>query len=133
QLQSINYQAYEAVVITDLDGNIVYANPHLEVITGYKVEEVIGQNLTALKADVQDQNFYEELGNAIASGNSLRGTFTSRRKDGSLYYEEAAIFPIRDPEGQVTHFAALQHDITERVLAEQEREQLISELDAFAH
>src|SRR5262249_44041727 len=69
----------------------------------------------------------------IAEGNDWHGTLTNQRKDGSFYYAEAIIFPIRNAENKITHYAAVERDITDRVLAEKEREQLIGELDAFAH
>jgi PAS domain S-box-containing protein len=125
-------QASETILMTDLSGKIIYANPHFEAMTGYTVEEALGQNPRMLKSGMQDDDFYAELWTTIAEGNDWHGTLTNRRKDGSLFYAEAIIFPIRNPENHITHFAAVERDITDRVLAEQEREQLIDELNAFA-
>jgi PAS domain S-box-containing protein len=133
RLATVIEQASETIIMTDLDGNITYANPHFEITTGYTVDEVIGKNPRILRSGIHEQDFYRSLWDTITSGNSWHGTFTNRSKNGDLYYHEATIFPIRDLDGQITHYAEVTRDITERIIAEQERETLISELDAFAH
>jgi PAS domain S-box-containing protein len=133
RLATVIEQASETILMTDLSGNITYANPHFEITSGYKVEEAIGKNPRILKSGVHEQAFYRGLWETITSGNSWHGTFTNRSRNGDLYYEEAAIFPIRDLDGQITHYAEVTRDITERIIADQERENLIGELDAFAH
>jgi PAS domain S-box-containing protein len=133
RLATVIEQASETIIMTDLKGNITYANPHFEITTGYKVEEAIGKNPRILKSGVHDPNFYRGLWETITSGHSWHGTFTNRSRNGDLYYQEATIFPIRDLDGQITHYAEVTRDITERTLIEQERENLIHELDAFAH
>ena len=133
RLATVLHQASESIFITDLHGDIVYANPHCEITTGYKVEEILGQNPRLFKSGQQSDEFFADLWDTIARGEDWHGTFTNCRKDGSLYYEEAIIFPVRNQEQELTNYAAVKRDITERVFAEKEREQLISELDAFAH
>ncbi len=133
RLATVIQQATEAVMITDLNANIVYVNPHFEVTTGYTAAEALGKNPRILQSGMQDKTFYQNLWGTISHGENWHGMFTNRRKDGTLYYEEATIFPIRDREEHITHYAAVKRDITEDVLADRERDQLITELDAFAH
>jgi len=111
-------QAAEAVVITDIDGAIQYCNPAFERITGYSAGEVMGQNPRILKSGKQDAEFYERLWSAIKSGAVWSGHFTNKKKDGSLYEEEATISPIHDAADKITGFVSVKRDITERVSLE---------------
>ena len=112
-------QAEETVVITDRSAKIQYANPAFTRTTGYTREEALGQNPRVLKSGEHDANFYQGLWAALSSGKIWRGEFTNRRKDGSLYVEEAAIAPVRDASGEITNFIAIKSDITERKQGEQ--------------
>ena len=100
-------QAAEAVVITEVDGTIHYVNPAFEKITGYAAREAIGQNPRLLKSGEHDTHFYAELWNTIKAGGIWSGRFTNRRKDGSLYHEDATISPVKDSLGQIVNFVAV--------------------------
>jgi PAS domain S-box-containing protein len=119
RLAAVVEQAAEAVVITDLDGNIVYANPYFEASTGYTVAEALGQNPRILKSGHQDEAFYRGLWETITQGKTWRGVFINRRKDGALYHEAATIFPIKGAAHETMNYAAVKLDITERVRAEE--------------
>ncbi|NOY78836.1 MAG: PAS domain S-box protein [Calditrichaeota bacterium] len=120
QLASVIEQASEAVVITDVDGNIEYVNPAFERLTGYSREEVAGKNPNILKSGKQEDEFYANLWRTITSGQIWHGTFINRKKDGSLFYEDATIFPVKDRHGHIINYAAVKRDITkERQLEEQ--------------
>jgi len=106
-----------------LDGNITYANPAFEVVTGYTLAQALGQNPRLLKSGEQDAAFYQGLWDTITSGNTWRGTFINKRQDGSLYHEEATIFPIRDASGKTINYAAVKRDVTERVHLEEQLRQ----------
>ena len=118
QLATVIEQAQETVVITGLDGAILYANPHFEETTGYSVEEALGQNPRILQSGRQDQQFYTFMWKKITKGESWSGTFINKRKDGSLYHEAATIFPIKNEFGETTQYAAVKRNITEQVEAE---------------
>jgi PAS domain S-box-containing protein len=112
-------QATESVMITDVDARITYVNPAFERLTGYRSDEVIGQNPRLLKSGLQPASFYESMWAALSSGLPWVADFVNRRKDGSLFAEEAVISPIRDPSGAITSYVAVKRDVTnERALAE---------------
>jgi two-component system cell cycle sensor histidine kinase/response regulator CckA len=116
-------QAAEAIVVTDAEGSIAYVNPAFETVTGYRRQEVIGQNPRILKSGKQDAQFYRTLWGTLTRGDAWTGRFTNRRKDGALYEAEAVISPVRDGAGRIVNFVAVQRDITrERQLEEQVRQ-----------
>lgn len=105
----------DAVMVTDRDGRIEYANPAFEKITGYRVSEVIGETPSLLKSGRQDKLFYEQVWGALLAGQSVRDVFVNRRKDGSVFYDEKTITPLFDEQGVITHFIAIGKDITDRI------------------
>ena len=112
--------AANTIVITDTFGNIQWANPAFETLTGYSLSEVAGQNPRLLKSGKQGADFYHDLWDTIRSGDVWHGELENRRKDGNLYVEEMTITPLRSPAGTVTHFIAVKQDITRRKRAEEE-------------
>ncbi len=102
------------IVITDTLGNIEYVNPKFTEITGYTLPEVVGKNTRILKSGYTDDLEYENLWKTITSGSEWQGEFQNKRKDGTLYWEEASISSIKNREGEITHFLAVKSDITER-------------------
>lgn len=123
RLASAVEQAAECVVVTDPSGTIEYVNPAFETITGYRSEEVIGQNPRVLKSGKQDQGFYEALWKTISAGSVWRGGFVNRRKDGTLYQEDATISPVKDADGRIVHFVAVKRDITRETDLEEQLRQ----------
>ena len=116
-------QAGESIVVTDTRGTIQYVNPAFERITGYDLVEVIGQNPRILKSGRQDPAFYRNLWQTLRRGEVWRGTFLNRRKDATLYEEDAVISPVRDPSGQVVNYVAVKRDVTDvRRMEEQLRQ-----------
>ncbi len=113
-------QSAEIVLITDADGVIQYVNPVTERITGFDRSEIIGNTPNIFKSGEHDKAFYEELWDTIKAGKVWAGRMTNRKKDGTLYHEEATISPIRDASGKIVNFVAVNRDITEHLqLAEQ--------------
>lgn len=108
-------QAAEVVVITNPDGAIQYVNKAFEHVTGYTAEEVQGQNPKILKSGKQKEGFYRELWQTITRGKTWQGQFVNRRKDGSLYTEEASISPVTDVTGRINNFVAVKRDITSEI------------------
>jgi PAS domain S-box-containing protein len=108
------------VVITDLQGKIIYVNRKFSEVSGYSLAECIGQNPRILKSGESPPATYQELWACITSGNTWRGEFHNRKKNGELYWERAVISPLLDAAGKATHFVGVKEDITERKHAEAE-------------
>ena len=106
-------QSPSSIVITDLNGNIEYVNEAFVRITGWQHDEVIGQNPRVLKSDLTPPAAYDAMWATLTEGQTWKGEFINRRKDGSVYNELARIAPIRQPDGQITHYLATKEDITE--------------------
>jgi len=105
-------QTREAIVITDITGKIEYVNPAFEEITGYSAGEAMFQNPRILKSGRHPQSFYETMWDTLLSGRTWSGRLTNRRRDGTLYEEEATITPVLDRDGEILHFVAVKRDIT---------------------
>jgi PAS domain S-box-containing protein len=112
-------QSANIVIITDAEGNIEYVNPKFTEATGYSATEVLGRNPRILKSGVQNNDFYQELWDTILSGRQWQGEFHNKRKDGTLYWEQASIAPVLNAAGQITNFIGIKLDITERKEAEE--------------
>ncbi|MFZ3018100.1 MAG: diguanylate cyclase [Gallionella sp.] len=111
---ALNFAA-NAILITDLQAHIVWANHAFSELTGYEFEELIGKQLSKLlNSGHQDSAFYTELWSTILSGKSWHGELINRRKDGSLYHDETSITPVRNRHQQITHFVAVKQDISAR-------------------
>jgi diguanylate cyclase (GGDEF)-like protein/PAS domain S-box-containing protein len=121
KLSSAVEQTADAVVITDPEGNIEYVNEAFSGITGFSREEVIGRSTRILKSGRHDDEFYAQLWKSLMQGHSFQDVFINRRKDGSLYYEEKSITPLKDDKGVMSHFISTGKDITEQM---QTRERL---------
>lgn len=102
------------VVITNLEGNIEYANPYTFLTTGYTQEDLLGKNPKVLKSGETSIGEYQHLWDNITRGKEWKGIFHNKRKDGTLYWEQATIGPILNEEGEITHYIAIKEDITER-------------------
>jgi PAS domain S-box-containing protein len=100
------------VVITDADARIEYVNPAFERVSGYSREEALGQNPRILQSGEHGTAFYAAMWTALTSGQSFTGDLTNRRKDGSLFQEEAVVSPIRDDTGTITSYVAVKRDVT---------------------
>ena len=103
-----------SVIITDAEGCIQYVNPAFVKITGFAKEEAIGKNPRILKSGETTKGQYKQLWETIASGNEWEGEFHNRKKTGEYYWVFATISPMKNEEGAITHFIAIQREITER-------------------
>jgi diguanylate cyclase (GGDEF)-like protein/PAS domain S-box-containing protein len=122
--------AANAIIITDQEANIVWANAAFEQLTGYATTEVIGQSTRKFKSGQHPPSFYKKLWDTIRSGKHWRGDLINRRKDGSLYWEEMTIAPVRDAAGEIAHFVAIKQDITERRRTEEQSNVLVRAVES---
>jgi PAS domain S-box-containing protein len=118
QLSRAVEQDPNAVFITDTDGTIQFVNAMFTKLTGYTVDEAIGENARLLKSGETPQETYAELWDTIQSGMEWRGEIMDRRKDGSHFWANETIGPVKDENGVITHFVATHEDITHRKEAE---------------
>jgi PAS domain S-box-containing protein len=117
-------QASESIVITDTDAAIVYVNPAFEKLTGYTRAEVIGKNPRVLKAGLHGPEHYRSLWSTLGKSETWRGDFVNRRKDGSLFEEEASISPVFDATGKLINYIAVKRDVTRERELERERDRV---------
>lgn len=123
KLQSTALEAAaNAIVITDQNGKITWVNTAFSALTGFSLNDSIGQEMHILYSGVQDQVFYNEMLGTIKSGRSWQGELINKRKDGSLYLEEMFITPVRNDKGSLSNYVAIKQDITERRHRQQELE-----------
>ncbi len=115
RLATVIDQLDEKVIITDLEGHPLYLNNYFQKSTGFEISDVLGQKLGHLKSGYQDDKFYKNLWSTISSGKTWRGQIINKRKDETLYYDEATIFPISNKEGGIINYASFQRDITEQI------------------
>ncbi len=108
-----------SVVITNTKGSIEYVNPAFTKASGYTVDEVRGQNPKVLKSGLTPEETYTQMWQALSAGQFWQGEFVNRRKDGSIYWESTLIAPIRNQNGQITHYVAVKQDVTDRISLEQ--------------
>ena len=113
-------QSANTIVITDTQGKITFANRAFEKTTGYTVEEAIGRNPSLLKSGNQPESVYDNLWETLKSGGAWHGEFLNRRKDGTTYWEDAVITPIRNNKDEVISYLAVKEDITKRKMAEEQ-------------
>ena len=107
-----------AVVIVDRDRTIVWANPALEQLSGYTPQEIIGKRTSNFWSSRQPISFYEDIWAKLLSGQKWTGKLVNCRKDGTFYDEERTVTPIRNAQGEITHFIAIRVDVSERQRAE---------------
>jgi two-component system cell cycle response regulator len=108
----------EGVVLIDAQGAdhpVIYVNPAFEALTGYSAAELIGRNLRLLQADDRDQDGRHRLRDAMSRGETCRVLLRNYRKDGSLFWNEMTVMPLRHPDGCVTHYAGHHRDAGERL------------------
>lgn len=115
-------QSANAVVITDINGNIEYANPKFVEVSGYPLSEAVGKTPRILNSGEHAPEFYQNLWQTIKAGRVWRGEIRNRRKDGTLYWEDSTITPVFDSDHKLVNFIAIKEDITARkALEEAER------------
>lgn len=107
-------QSPVSVLITDLQGNIEYVNPQLCKITGYKAEELIGENPRILKSGHTPEVQFKNMWHAITSGQSWSGELYNKKKNGDLFWENVTVSPIKNNENKSTHYLAIKEDISLR-------------------
>lgn len=108
----------EGVVIVDAaqaDRPVVYVNPAFEALSGYPAAELLGRNLRLLQGEDREQDGLNRLREALGAGESCRVLLRNRRKDGTLFWNEMTVVPLRDADGRISHFAGFHRDAGDRL------------------
>jgi len=113
-----------AISITDRKRDIVTVNPAFTTITGYSQAEVKGSNPRVLSSGKHDSRFYEQMWKSINDTNEWSGEIWNRHKNGDLFLEWININAIKDSQGNLTHYASVFSDITQRAAAEEKMRHL---------
>ncbi len=114
------------IILTDNrlpDNPIIFCNKAFETISGYSRSEIIGHNCRFLQKDDRGQHERIVLRDAIENGKSCVVDIRNYKKDGTLFYNELYMSPIKDENGKVTYFIGVQNDVTKRKQVEQELRQ----------
>ena len=112
-------QSANTIIITDIEGNIEYANPKFSKMSGYTVEEVLGKNPRILNSKNLPQKYYTEMWKTINKGKTWNGEFQNKSKCGTIFWEQVTITPIKNDEGKIINFLAVKEDITQRKKAKE--------------
>lgn len=109
----------ECIVISDADENIVSVNHAFCQITGYQEEEVLGQPLRMFDSDLQEEDFYQRMWQAIHATGSWHGELSGQKKNGTSFPKWASVSVMKNASGKVTHYFSIFSDISERKRAEE--------------
>lgn len=112
-------QSPVGILITDTEGNIEYVNRSMCELTGFSAGELIGQNPRLLQSGFTSKKTYHSLWDTLLKGCEWRGELQDKKKSGELYWSYDVISAIKGENGAITHFVALQEDITARKQAEE--------------
>ena len=121
KIDSILHQYKDAVDVssifskTDTKGNITYVNKRFCDISGYAKDELLGQNHSILRHPDMPSKLFESIWETITQGNIWQGVIKNRKKDGSSYYVNSTICPIKDEYGTILEYISIRQDITEIV------------------
>jgi len=121
-------QSSESIFFTDIKGRILYVNQTFEKNSGYTRDELLGQTPRILKSGVHPPQFYKDMWATLLRGEVWRSHLTNKRKDGTLYHEDANIAPVRNEQGKITSFVSVKTDITELLESQHFLEEMNAEL-----
>ena len=106
------------VSIADLRGNIKYANKKFIQISQYDLSELFGKKHSIINSGHHPRSFWKEMWQTIKKGNVWRGEVKNKRKDGTCYWVDTFIIPLRDTANEIFEFLSIRNDITEKKLNE---------------
>jgi diguanylate cyclase (GGDEF)-like protein/PAS domain S-box-containing protein len=114
------FETHEAIIITDIDANIIRTNQAFHDITGYSVEEVLGKNPRMLSGGRHDKAFYDQMWLSIRTKGSWTGEIWDKRKNGEIYPKWITITAVKDGQGKTMQYVGIFSDLSERKKAQEE-------------
>ena len=111
---------HACVSITNQNGKIIYANDKFCSISGYGHDQLIGQNHHLLNAGFHPRTFFSQMWQTISNGKVWKGEIKNKASDGSFYWVDSTIVPFLNMNGKPYQYVAIDTNITERKLAEQQ-------------
>ncbi|AYG46656.1 PAS sensor domain-containing protein [Pseudomonas sp. Leaf58] len=126
-LQSMVDASNDGIVVAEQEGDdtiLIYVNTAFERLTGYSRDEILYQDCRFLQADDRDQLGRARIRKALAEGRPCREVLRNYRKDGSAFWNELSITPVRHNSEQRTYFIGIQKDVSRQVELERELAQL---------
>lgn len=124
QLSQAIEQSPASVIITGLDGNIEYVNQAFVATSGYQRHEVMGHSPRLLRSGHTPPEVYASMWFTLNAGQTWHGEMINRHKSGRDYVQSMNVAPVRDAQGQVSHYLAVQLDVTAQKDAENKAHQL---------
>ena len=124
--------AGDAIVIADArlpDTPLIHVNPAFEEMSGYSLDEILDKNCRFLNRTDRDQPGLAAIRAAVRDGTEVRTVLRNYKKDGSLFFNEIHLFPVLDDNGILTHFVAIEQDVTKRILLEESLKKAKEEAD----
>lgn len=119
------------LMITDRKGIIEYVNPAFLEFTGYTEKEVIGRKPDILRSGMMPSNYYSRLWETLNSGKKWKEEIINRKKNNDLYYAFQIISPIKDEQGRIKNYVAIQNDITDKKESEKKLKEILNEYDSI--
>ncbi|VAW51108.1 diguanylate cyclase/phosphodiesterase (GGDEF & EAL domains) with PAS/PAC sensor(s) [hydrothermal vent metagenome] len=130
KMSSALEQTADMVLIADKQGIIEYVNPMFEKITGYSKDELIGKTPNILNSGEHEKDFYKNMWKTILRGDVFTDVLVNKKQDGSIFHQDEIITPLKNDDGEITHFIATGRDISKRI-ENQKRLQYIAHHDAL--
>ena len=122
-MQLVVNASNDGIVVAEREGKdkpLIYVNPAFERLTGYTLDEILYQDCRFLQADDRDQLGRARIRKALAEGRPCREILRNYRKDGSAFWNELSITPVRHAGDQRTYFIGIQKDVSRQVELERE-------------
>jgi diguanylate cyclase (GGDEF)-like protein/PAS domain S-box-containing protein len=120
RIAAVGFQSSSAMMVSNADKVIIRVNPAFAELSGYSVEEAVGQCQSLLRSGRHNQRFYAALDDSVAQTGHWEGELWNRRKDGEVFLDWLIITAVQDPQGLVTHYVSVHSDITLRKRTEDE-------------